>query len=222
MLESIFQNINELSIFNLFLCSITSIVLGFIIAIVHRYTSHYTKNFLITLAVLPVLVQSVILMVNGNLGTSIAVVGAFSLVRFRSLPGTSKEIVSVFFAMAIGLATGMGQLLFAFIITVLVSLVLIILSKSNFGNRKENLKILKITIPDDLNYTNIFNDVFEKYVDKYTLESVKTVNLGSLFEITYLLDMKKEIDEKEFIDDLRIKNGNLKIILTHPIEKNEL
>lgn len=222
MLESILENINELSIINLFLCSLTSIVLGFIIAMVHRYTSHYTKNFLITLAVLPVLVQSVILMVNGNLGTSIAVVGAFSLVRFRSLPGTSKEIVSVFFAMAIGLATGMGQLLFAAIITVLVSIVLIILSKSSFGNRKENLKILKITIPDDLNYTNVFNDIFDKYVDKYTLENVKTVNLGSLFEITYQLNMKKDIDEKEFIDDLRCKNGNLKIILTHPIENNEL
>jgi len=221
MLESIFQNINELSIINLFLCSLTSIILGLIIAVVHRYTSHYTKNFLITLAVLPVLVQSVILMVNGNLGTSIAVVGAFSLVRFRSLPGTSKEIVSVFFAMVIGIATGMGQLLFATIITVLVSIILIALSKTSFGNHKENLKILKITIPDDLNYTNVFNDIFDKYVEKYSLENVKTVNLGSLFEITYRLNMKKDIDEKEFIDDLRCKNGNLKIILTQPIENNE-
>ena len=161
-------------------------------------------------------------MVNGNLGTSIAIVGAFSLVRFRSIPGTSKEIVSVFFAMAIGLATGMGQIVFASLITVLVSFVLIVLSKSNFGTRKGNIKILKITLPDDLDYSEIFDDIFDKYVDDYKLERVKTVNLGSLFELTYQLKIKKNINEKEFIDDLRCKNGNLKIILTHPIENNEL
>lgn len=222
MLESILNNTTNLSIANLFTCSLTSIFLGFIIAVIHRYTSRYSKNFLITLAVLPILVQSVIMMVNGNLGTSIAVLGAFSLVKFRSLPGTSKEIVSLFFAMAIGLATGMGQLLFATIITILVSIVLLVLSKSNFGNPKNNIKILKITIPDDLNYTNIFNDIFDKYVDEYVLENVKTINLGSLFEITYQLNIKKNINEKDFIDDLRTKNGNLKIILTHPIENNEL
>lgn len=222
MLESILQSTTELSIANLLLCSVVSIILGLIIAFVHKITSEYTKNFLITLSVLPVLVQSVILMVNGNLGTSIAIVGAFSLVRFRSIPGTSKEIVSVFFAMAIGLATGMGQIVFASIITVLVSFVLIILSKSNFGTRKGNIKILKITLPDDLDYSEIFDDIFDKYVDNYTLERVKTVNLGSLFELTYQLKMKKHINEKEFIDDLRCKNGNLKIILTHPIDNNEL
>lgn len=222
MLESILQSTTELSIANLLLCSVASIILGLIIAFVHKITSEYTKNFLITLSVLPVLVQSVILMVNGNLGTSIAIVGAFSLVRFRSIPGTSKEIVSVFFAMAIGLATGMGQIVFASLITVLVSFVLIVLSKSNFGTRKGNIKILKITLPDDLDYSEIFDDIFDKYVDDYKLERVKTVNLGSLFELTYQLKIKKNINEKEFIDDLRCKNGNLKIILTHPIENNEL
>lgn len=222
MLESIFQSTNELSILNLLICSLFSLFLGLIISIIHKLTSNYTKNFLITLAVLPILVQSVMMMVNGNLGTSIAIVGAFSLVRFRSIPGTSKEILSVFFAMAIGLATGMGQLLFASILTIMVSLVLLILSKSKFGQRKENIKILKITLPDDLDYTEIFDDLFDKYVVSYTLEKVKTINLGSLFEITYQLNMKTDINEKEFIDDLRCKNGNLKIILTHPIENNEL
>lgn len=222
MLNSVLQSTTELSMSSLLLCSSVSIILGLVIAIIHKITSDYTKNFLITLAVLPVLVQSVMLMVNGNLGTSIAIVGAFSLVRFRSIPGTSKEIISVFFAMAIGLATGMGQLLFAVLMTVLVGLVLIILSKSKFGERKENVKILKITLPDDLNYTEIFDDTFNKYVDKYTLEKVKTINLGSLFELTYQLNMKKNINEKDFIDDLRCKNGNLKIILTLPIENSEL
>ncbi|MBQ7104597.1 MAG: DUF4956 domain-containing protein [Bacilli bacterium] len=222
MLESILKSTTELSIINLLFCSLFSIILGLIISLVHKYTSHYTKNFLITLAILPILVQSIILMVNGNLGTSIAIVGAFSLVRFRSIPGTSKEIVSVIFAMTIGLATGMGHVLFASIITLLVSLVLIVLSKTNFGRRKETQKILKITLPDDLNYTEVFNDIFKKYVNEYTIEKVKTVNLGSLFEITYHLEMKEDINEKEFIDELRCKNGNLKIILTYPIESNEL
>lgn len=222
MLESILKSTTQLSINSLLLCSIVSIILGIIISLVHQYTSRYTKNFLITLAVLPILVQSIILMVNGNLGTSIAIVGAFSLVRFRSIPGNSKEIISVFFAMTVGLATGMGQVIFATIITILVSFVLIVLSKTSFGNRKENLKILKITLPDDLNYTEVFNDIFDKYTERYTLEKVKTVNLGSLFEITYILDLKKDINEKKFIDELRCKNGNLKIILTHPIEEHEL
>lgn len=222
MLESIIKTTTELSLENLLFCSLTSIGLGIIISLVHRFTSKYTKNFLITLACLPVLVQSVIMMVSGNLGTSVAIVGAFSLVRFRSIPGTSKEILSVFFAMTIGLACGMGQLLFASIITLLVSLILIILSKTKFGEGKGRTKILKITLPDNLDYTEVFDDIFETYVKDHTLQKVKTTNLGSLFELTYLVTIKKDTNEKEFIDELRSRNGNLKIILTHPIDDNEL
>ena len=222
MLESILTSQTQLSIINLLICSATSLILGIVIALVHMYKSKYTKNFIITLALLPILVQSVILMVNGNLGTSIAIVGAFSLVRFRSLPGTSKEILSVFFAMAIGLATGMGQIVFAIIITLLVSLTLILLTKLKFGNVNEKLKILKINIPDNLDYTEVFDDVFKKYLTEYTINKVKTVNLGSLFEITYTIILKKDINEKEFLDELRLRNSNLKIILTHPLEDSEL
>lgn len=222
MLESILTSQTQLSIINLLICSATSLILGIVIALVHMYKSKYTKNFIITLALLPILVQSVILMVNGNLGTSIAIVGAFSLVRFRSLPGTSKEILSVFFAMAIGLATGMGQIVFAIIITLLVSLTLILLTKLKFGNINEKLKILKINIPDNLDYTEVFDDVFKKYLTEYTINKVKTVNLGSLFEITYTITLKKDINEKEFLDELRLRNSNLKIILTHPLEDSEL
>lgn len=222
MLESILTSQTQLSIINLLICSATSLILGIVIALVHMYKSKYTKNFIITLALLPILVQSVILMVNGNLGTSIAIVGAFSLVRFRSLPGTSKEILSVFFAMAIGLATGMGQIIFAIIITLLVSLTLILLTKLKFGNVNEKLKILKINIPDNLDYTEVFDDVFKKYLTEYTINKVKTVNLGSLFEITYTIILKKDINEKEFLDELRLRNSNLKIILTHPLEDSEL
>ena len=222
MLESILTSQTQLSIINLLICSATSLILGIVIALVHMYKSKYTKNFIITLTLLPILVQSVILMVNGNLGTSIAIVGAFSLVRFRSLPGTSKEILSVFFAMAIGLATGMGQIVFAIIITLLVSLTLILLTKLKFGNVNEKLKILKINIPDNLDYTEVFDDVFKKYLTEYTINKVKTVNLGSLFEITYTITLKKDINEKEFLDELRLRNSNLKIILTHPLEDSEL
>lgn len=221
MLESIIKTTTELSIENLLLCSLTSIGLGLVVSLVHRFTSKYNKNFLITLAILPILVQSVILMVCGNLGTSVAILGAFSLVRFRSLPGTSKEILSVFFAMTVGLATGMGQLLFAVIITVIVSLLLIVLSKIKFWDNG-NAKILKVTLPDNLDYTEIFDDIFDKYLKSYNLEKVKTTNLGSLFEITYNVVVKNGANEKEFIDEIRSRNGNLKIILSHPIENNEL
>lgn len=222
MLESILSNTTGLSIGDLFICCIASIVLGLIISLVHMNTSRYSKNFLITLAVLPVLVQSIMMMVNGNLGTSIAIVGAFSLVRFRSIPGTSKEILSVFFAMTIGLATGMGQIWFAIIITILVCSALIILSKTKFGVKKQSLKILKVTIPDNMDYTEVFDEVFDKYISSYNLDRVKTVNLGSLIELTYTITLKKNSNEKEFLDDLRLRNGNLKIIITHSLDDSEL
>ena len=161
-------------------------------------------------------------MVNGNLGTSVAILGAFSLVRFRSLPGTSKEILSVFFAMTIGLITGMGHLLFAFIVTIIGCIMIILLSKISVFERNKQEKILKIVIPENLDYTNVFDDVFAKYTKKVELEQVKTINMGSLFELKYNLLLNKDINEKNFIDDLRIKNGNLKIILTHPLEESDL
>lgn len=221
MLESIIKTSAELSIEALMYCTLTSVGLGIIIALVHRFTSKYNKNFLITLAILPILVQSIILMVSGNLGTSVAILGAFGLVRFRSLPGTSKEILSVFFSMTVGLATGMGQLLFAAIITGIVSALLIIFSKIKFGE-KSSVKVLKVTLPDNLDYTEVFDDIFDKYLKSYTLEKVKTTNLGSLFEITYNVVVKSGINEKEFIDNIRSRNGNLKISLSHPIDSNEL
>ncbi len=222
MLESILSNSSQLTITNLLICSSVSIILGLIIAIIHMYTSKYSKNFIHTLVVLPILVQSTILMVNGNLGTSIAILGTFSLVRFRSIPGTSKEILSIFFAMVIGLATGMGQIAFAIIITILVSITLLLLNKLNLGTINKNVKILKITIPDNLDYTDIFNTIFSKYLINYNLEKIKTVNLGSLFELTYTITLKNNINEKEFLDELRLRNCNLKIILTNQLEDSEL
>lgn len=222
MLNSILGSSGELSIENLLICSLVSILLGLLIAFVHMKTSRYGKNFLVTLAVLPILVQSVILMTNGNLGTSLAIVGTFSLVRFRSVPGTSKEIMSIFFAMTIGLASGMGHLVFAGIVTVIVSFVIILLSKTKFGEGRGCEKILKITIPENLDYETVFDDIFQEYLNSFRLDMVKTVNLGSLFELSYSVNIKKNISEKEFIDEIRSRNGNLKICLSHPMDTGEL
>jgi hypothetical protein len=217
MLESIFDSSSvSLSIYSLFICLATSIILGLVISLVHTKTTKSSKNFAITLAILPTLISIVIIMVNGNLGTSVAVLGAFSLIRFRSVPGNSKEIMSVFFAMAIGLAVGMGAITFAIITTIIISLVFIILDKMKFGSNEQ--KKLIITIPENLDYTNLFEDIFNEKLDSYSLEKTKTTNMGSLFELTYLVNLKNNTNEKVFIDELRCRNGNLKIILTHNIE----
>jgi len=222
MLESIFSESESLiSMESIFICIIVSIILGVIIAFTHKCTSKYNKNFLVTTSVLPLLVASVILMVNGNLGAGIATAGAFSLVRFRSIPGSSKEILTVFFAMTVGLSLGMGYIGFASIITVLGCFIELILSKSKlFDNTNE--KVLKIVIPENLDYTNIFDNEFKKYTDSVLLEQVKTTNMGSLFELSYKVKLKKNINEKEFMDDIRIKNGNLKVMLSHPLSEGVL
>lgn len=223
MLNSIITN-NEalLSLNILLLCFISAIIYGLIIAFTHKLTSKYSKNFLITLSILPFLVGTIIIMVNGNLGTSVAIVGTFSLIRFRSVPGTSKEIASVFFAMVVGLATGVGYILFAGIITIVGCLIIIILSKTSIFERNKQEKILKVTIPENLDYTSIFDDVFALFTKSHVLEQVKTTNMGSLFELNYRITLNNNANEKEFIDALRVKNGNLKVMLSQTLEDNDL
>ena len=223
MFESILSGTESLSITNALICMGTSVVLGLIIAFVHMYTSKCSKNFAITLCTLPVMVQVIIMMVNGNLGTSVAILGVFGLVRFRSMQGNSREIASIFFAMGIGLAVGMGQILFAAVITVVVSILFIILSKTKFGEGNVGEKKLKITIPEDLDYSNVFDDLFEKYTKTNDLAKVKTTNMGSLFELTYNIILKDNASEKAFIDELRCRNGNLNITLAREeTAENEL
>ena len=223
MLNSIFsETASSVELSSILLCSIISIILGAVIALTHKQTSKYNKNFLVTLSILPLLVQTIIIMVNGNLGTSVAIMGAFSLVRFRSLPGTSKEILSVFFAMTVRLATGMGHLVFAIIITIIGSLAIFILSKVALFNKNKKEKILKIMIPENLDYTNVFDDIFETYTEKVELEQVKTTNMGSMFDLSYRIILNENVNEKAFLDDLRVKNGNLKVMISHPIEESDL
>ena len=195
------------------ICLISAIILGIVIALVHMKTSRYSKNFIITLSILPILVSVVMMMVNGDLGTSVAILGAFSLIRFRSMPGNSKEIASVFWAMAIGLSIGMGQIWFALLVTIVVGLLILLYNAINFGESTNIEKVLDITIPEDLDYDTVFDDLFKKYLKSYELLKVKTTNLGSLYELKYNIILNKNVKEQEFINELRVRNGNLKICI---------
>lgn len=201
-----------ISIQQAMVCIAVSLILGLVISVIYMYTGTCSKNFAITLALLPVLVQMVIMLVNGNIGTGVAILGAFGLVRFRSIPGSSKEILGVFFAMAIGLATGTGLVGFAALCTVVIGLVFFVLNKTSFGETRVQERDLKITIPENLEYAGLFDDIFATYTQKHYLESVKTTNLGSMFELRYIITMKSMADEKKMIDEIRVRNGNLTIM----------
>ena len=213
MFTSILSSVEgNLTMQNGLLCTVVSVALGVLIAAIYMQQGNYSKNFVVTLAMMPVLVQVVIMMVNGNVGTSVAVLGTFGLVRFRSVPGTSREIANIFFAMAVGLATGMGYITFAVAMVVVVGGMFLILGKTSFGERKYDEKDLRITIAEDLDYTDIFEDIFQEYTSKCSLEQVKTTNLGSMYELRYHITLKDAKKEKEMIDQLRCRNGNLTII----------
>ncbi|MBC8530891.1 DUF4956 domain-containing protein [Gehongia tenuis] len=225
MLNSILNNTAATSVTlpSLLLCILASLVLGVGIALIYMYKNVYSKNFVITLALLPAMVQIVIMLVNGNLGTGIAVMGAFSLVRFRSVPGSAREIGSIFFAMAVGLATGMGYLGIAFLFLVIVGLMTVLLVSIRFGEPRRREKELKITIPENLDYTGIFDDLFEKYTKSAELIRVRTTSMGSLYELSYHITLRKEGIEKEFIDEIRCRNGNLNIACGRaPVNRDEL
>lgn len=212
MLESVLtETVNTgITMGQFLLCTITSVMLGAVLAAVHTYRNQYSRSFILTLVLLPVMVQTVIMLVNGNLGTRVAVMGAFSLVRFRSLPGNAREIGSIFLAMALGLAAGMGYLGTAMLLMIVsggITILLISLPAGRAG-RKE----LKITIPENLDYSGIFDDIFAKYTKKSELVRVRTVNMGSLYELCYQVDLKSEFIEKNMLDEIRCRNGNLTIV----------
>lgn len=216
MLGTIFSEaVSTITTANCLVCMGSAIVLGILISFTHRVTTKTTVNFLLTLALLPLLVFAVILLVNGNLGTSLAVAGAFSLIRFRSMAGTSKELISVFWAMAVGLALGMGYVIFSVVITLIVAVIMIISNKVINKKDLEERK-LKIIIPENLDYEEIFNDIFEKHLNKYELEKVKTTNMGSMYELQYMVSLKNGINQKEFLDEIRIRNGNMLVMLERP------
>lgn len=199
-----------------------ALIIGFLIALVHMYKNSYTKSFVVTLAILPAVVAMVIMMVNGSIGAGIAVAGTFSLVRFRSAPGSAKEIAAVFLAMAAGLACGMGFLLYALLFVAIILIVILLYSQSKFGSQSNKARTMTVTIPEVLDYTDVFDDLFQKYTDECKLTQMKTSNMGSLFKLTYNLKLKSETVEKAFVDEIRCRNGNLEIIIHRPIEEGEL
>ena len=210
MLDSIIQTQITAQVFAL--CTAASLALGLGTALLCMYKSRYTQSFIITLAVLPAVVQVVIMLVNGNIGTGVAVAGTFSLVRFRSAPGTAREIGMIFLAMAIGLATGMGYVALAVFFFLIMALFVLVLTSLHFGGGDEHERELKITIPETLDYDGLFDDLFEKYTRSARLERVKTTNMGTLYELHYRVVLKTERIPKEFLDELRCRNGNLNIV----------
>ena len=202
---------DTLSIDSFIICILCSLVLGAALAWVHSRFNTSSKGFVITIALLPAIVQMVIMLVNGNLGTGVAVMGAFSLVRFRSVPGNAKEINSIFLAMAVGLATGTGYIAAAVLFALILGGVSILYHATNIWEPKQKEKELKITIPEGLDYMGIFDDLFQKYTLKNELIKAKTANMGSLYKLEYRIQLKNPSEEKQFIDELRCRNGNLEI-----------
>ena len=193
MLENLFKGLFDtdltavISVPDFLLCLGTSLVIGILMAFAYMYRTRYTKSFVVTLALLPAVVCVVIMMVNGNVGTGVAVAGAFSLVRFRSVPGTAKEICTLFLAMGAGLIAGMGYLGFALLFTAVMCVMFVLYNRLDFGTKKNaaTFKTLTITIPEDLDYSGIFDDIFSEFTTSHDLVRVKSTNMGSMFKLTY-------------------------------------
>ncbi len=216
--KGLFDNalITTISVGDFLLCLGVSLVLGLLMAISYVWKNPHSKSFVITLALLPAVVCVVIMMVNGNIGAGVAVAGAFSLVRFRSAPGSAKEIVTIFLAMGAGLIAGMGYLAFAALFTVIMCAILVIYTLAAQGSKSTRAiyKTIKITIPEDLDYTGAFDDIFNEYTKNSELVKVKTTNMGSMFRLTYNVTLRDASREKQMIDKIRERNGNLEIMVS--------
>lgn len=220
MLNTLFQGVFDntetaIHVPQFLLCIAVSLGIGIFLSLIYTYRSRYTKSFVVTLALLPAVVCVVIMMVNGNVGAGVAVAGAFSLVRFRSVPGTAREIGTIFLAMGAGLVAGMGYLGYAVLFTLVLGAAMFLLNLSGLGGKRRaaDEKLLRITIPEDLNYSKVFDDLFQQYTTHWEMLSAKTTNMGSLFKLSYQVTLADSSKEKEFIDALRCRNGNLEISL---------
>lgn len=212
MFRSIFNTAVGMTDTDILICTLTSLLCGIAAAFTYSRDKAHSKSLTSTLVVLPILVQAVIMMVNGNLGVGVAVMGAFSLIRFRSAQGNAKDITFIFLAMAVGLAAGVGFVTFAAAVTVLLCVIILISNKLILKKSSENERILKINIPEDLDYTGVFDDILSEYTLKNELLSVKTVNMGTMFELKYSITLKDASLEKKMIDAIRCRNGNLTVV----------
>ena len=225
MLDTIFTSLPELSLIRTVIRMFAALIAGGIIRLSYIHSDKrqkYSSNFAMTVIILPAIVSVVITLIGSDLAKAISLGGVFALVRFRSVPGDSRDIAYVFFAMVVGLAIGMDCYAIAFALTAVVALAFTLLQKMNYAKNKNASEILKITVPEDLNFKDAFTDLFDEYLDKYTISSIRTTNMGTLYQITYDVIPKEGIDEKAFIDALRVKNGNLNIILGKHEETAEL
>ena len=221
-MESLFKGLFDtdltvvISVADFLLCMGVSLAIGLAMALAYMYRTRYTKSFVITLALLPTVVCVVIMMVNGNVGTGVAVAGAFSLVRFRSVPGTAKEICALFLAMGAGLIAGMGYLGFAALFAAVMCVAFMAYNRLDLGSKRNaaTFKTLTITIPEDLDWSGIFDDIFAEYTTTHDLVRVKSSNMGSLFKLTYTVMLRDVGREKEMIDAIRCRNGNLEIAVS--------
>ena len=225
MLDTIFTSLPELSLIRTVIRMFAALIAGGFISLSYIHSDKrqkYSSNFAMTVVILPAIVSVVITLIGSDLAKAISLGGVFALVRFRSVPGDSRDIAYVFFAMVVGLAIGMDCYAIAFALTAVVALSFTLLQKLNYAKNKNASEILKITVPEDLNFKDAFTDLFNEYLDKYTISSIRTTNMGTLYQITYDVIPKDGIDEKTFIDALRVKNGNLNIILGKHEETAEL
>lgn len=203
------------------LCILLAVVLGIGTAIVFSFKARNSASMALTLSIMPAAIAIVIMMVNGNVGAGVAVAGAFTLVRFRSVPGTAREIAAIFMDMAVGLACGMGHIWIAILFFVIMAVLVIALTLFGFGERSGNQQ-LKITIPENLDYNDLFDDLFKKYTSCWELVRVRTTNMGTLYELCYDVVLKDEKKTKAFMDEIRCRNGNLNITLGRPVEGTTL
>ena len=218
MFETIFTTTteNSINISQSILAVVVAVIIGLVIGVTYMLLCKkegYQKNFIFGLIIIPAVVTVVIMLVGSNVARAFSMAGAFALVRFRSAPGSAKDIAVVFFSMAVGLACGLGYITFAACFAVIILLVMVALTIAGIGSDSEKMKQLRITIPEDLNYNSIFDDLFEKYTEGSKLNKVKTTNMGTMYDLTYNIKLKNSVDEKEFIDNIRMRNGNLNITM---------
>ena len=218
MLETIILSTNgeSFTLVNALLVIISSIILGLIISLVYMRTNKkigYSTGFSIALIMLPAIISIIILLVGNNVARAFSLVGTFSIISFRSEPKNPKDIAYVFFTLAVGLTCGMGYITYGFMFTIILCSVMLLLDITKFAMPKNKTMKLKITIPEDLNYEGVFEDILSKYTNSWSIDVVKTRDFGALFELYYTIHMKPESDQKKFIDELRCRNGNLNITL---------
>ncbi|MFA0815123.1 MAG: DUF4956 domain-containing protein [Anaerofustis sp.] len=219
MLDSLFSTTTEdtFTLLNMVVALISALGLGFLISLAYLFIQKeegYTPSFTITLIILPAVISVVIMLIGSNVARAFSLAGAFSLIRFRSAPGNPKDIAYILFVMGIGLACGMGYVLYAFVFAIIVSLVMFLLHITNYAKSTDVVMQLKITIPEDLNFQGLFDEVLKKYAKSWQLKRVRTTDFGTLFEVVYYIELKQSVSQKKLIDELRCRNGNLSIILT--------